>query len=153
MTTRPGLTSTDAAGRLRRDGPNELPRPPRPHAWRMLLAQLTHLFAAMLWIASALALAAGMPQLSVAIVVVVVVNGIFAFLQEWRADRAAGRLRELVPSRAHVRRDGVARFVPVADVVVGDVVLLQSGERVCADLVLHDVHSLGLDESMLTGES
>jgi magnesium-transporting ATPase (P-type) len=115
--------------------------------------QLTHLFAAMLWVAAALALLAGMPQLAIAIVVVVIVNGVFAFLQEFRAERAASQLRELVPASAQVRRDGVLRSVPVSEVVVGDVVLLSAGERVCADLEVAECHSLAVDESLLSGES
>jgi magnesium-transporting ATPase (P-type) len=114
---------------------------------------MTHLFAAMLWFAAALAALADMPQLAVAIVVVILVNGGFAFLQEFRADRAASRLRELVPARAQVRRDGVLHSVAVRDVVVGDVVLVVSGERVCADLLVVERHSLAVDESLLTGES
>lgn len=115
--------------------------------------QMTHLFAAMLWFAAVLALLAGMPQLAVAIVIVVVVNGVFAFVQEFRADRAASRLRELVPARANVWRDGIRRSIDVSDVVVGDVVQLLAGERVCADLVLTEAHALTVDESLLTGES
>jgi magnesium-transporting ATPase (P-type) len=115
--------------------------------------QLTHLFAAMLWVAAGLALLAGMPQLAAAIVVVVIVNGVFAFLQEFRADRAASRLRELVPASARVRRDGTIQTVDVSEVVVGDVVLLSAGERVCADLELAEAHSLAVDESLLSGES
>jgi magnesium-transporting ATPase (P-type) len=151
--SQPGLTSSEATARLRRDGPNELPPPRRPHPAWQLLAQMTHLFAAMLWFAAVLAVLAGMPQLAAAIVVVVLVNGAFAFLQEFRADRAASRLRELVPARAQVRRDGLLRSVAVRDVVVGDVVLMGAGERVCADLLLAETHSLAVDESLLTGES
>lgn len=139
--------------RRHRDGPNALPRPIGPKPWSQLLLQLTHLFALMLWVAAGLALLAGMPQLAVAIVVVVIVNGVFAFLQEFRADRAAGRLRELVPASARVRRDGVPRSVAVTEVVVGDVVLLSAGERICADLELAVAHSLAVDESLLSGES
>ena len=149
----PGLTSSEATARLGHDGPNELPPPRRPHPGWQLLAQMTHLFAAMLWLAAGLAVLAGMPQLAVAIVVVVIVNGAFAFVQEFRADRAASRLRELVPARAQVRRDGVLQSVAVRDVVVGDVVLLGAGERICADLLLAEAHALSVDESMLTGES
>lgn len=149
----PGLTSSEVSARLASDGPNELPPARRRHPAWQLLAQMTHLFAAMLWIAAVLALFAGMPQLSVAIVVVVLVNGAFAFLQEFRADQAASRLRELVPARAQVRRDGVLRSVAVRDVVVGDVVLTVPGERICADLLVVEAHSLAVDESLLTGES
>jgi magnesium-transporting ATPase (P-type) len=152
-TALPGLTSEQAVERLERDGPNLLPGPRARHPGVELLRQLTHLFAVMLWAAAGMALLAGMPQLAVAIVVVVAVNGVFAFLQEYRADRAASRLRELVPARASVRRDGVVVTVDVADVVEGDAVVLTAGERVCADVVLGQVHSLAVDESLLTGES
>ncbi len=150
---RAGLTSTRAAAVLADAGPNLLPSPPGPHPLRQLLAQLVHLFAVMLWAASALALLAGLPALAVAIGVVVLVNGVFAFVQEYRADRAAGTLRELLPARARVRRDGMLRVVDVADVVPGDVVVLRAGERVCADLDVLEAHTLAVDESLLTGES
>jgi magnesium-transporting ATPase (P-type) len=120
---------------------------------RQLLRQATHLFAGMLWAASVLALLAGMPALAAAIVLVIVVNAVFAFWQEHRADRAAVRLRSLVPARARVRRDGTPTTVAVEDVVVGDVVLLAAGDRVCADLEVRDASALRVDESLLTGES
>ncbi len=150
---RAGLTSADAAARLTRDGPNVVParRPPPP--WRRLAGQLVHFFALMLWAAAGLALIAGMPQLSVAIAVVVVVNGGFAFAQEYRADRAAEQLQQLMPIRAVVRRDGVRRVVDAAELVVGDLVLLSPGDRISADLALTACHELAVDTSMLTGES
>jgi P-type E1-E2 ATPase len=112
-----------------------------------------HFFALLLWSAAALAWLAGMPELAVAIVVVVLVNGVFAFAQEYRADRASQRLVELVPARATVRRDGRRLDVPARDLVVGDVLLLEAGDRVGADAQLVDATELAVDESMLTGES
>ncbi len=128
-----GLSSFEARRRLERDGPNRLPTPRRPHPLAQLLHQMVNLFALMLWGASVLAALAGMPQLTVAIIVVVVINGVFAFAQEYRADKAAERLHQLVPARARVRRDGEPLTVPVDDVVEGDLLLLQAGERVAAD--------------------
>lgn len=104
--TRPGLTSTEASRRLAADGPNRLPAPERPRPWRRLAGQLTHFFARMLWVAGVLAFVAGMPQLGVAIFVVIVVNGVFAFAQEQRAEHAAERLVDLLPTGVIVRRDG-----------------------------------------------
>ena len=153
VTTVRGLTSARAAQVLAREGPNVLPPPPRQNPAVELGAQLTHLFAVMLWVAAVLALLAGMPQLALAIVVVVVVNGVFAFAQEYRADQAASRLRDLVPLTARVRRDGVLQQVSVADVVPGDAVLVSAGERVCADVAVDEAHSASADESLLTGES
>ncbi|MDX5311939.1 MAG: cation-transporting P-type ATPase, partial [Rhodococcus sp. (in: high G+C Gram-positive bacteria)] len=87
-----GLTGREAAARLRRDGPNQLPAARRVPWWRRLIAQLTHFFALLLWFASALAFVAGMPELGIAVIVVIVVNGIFAFVQQERAEKAAERL-------------------------------------------------------------
>ncbi len=150
---RRGLTASEAAARLRRDGPNVLPAPRPPSPVLLLARQMTHFFALLLWVAAVLAYLGGMPQLAVAIVIVVLVNGVFAFVQEYRADRAGRRLRELLPTRVIVRRDGRRTVVAAAELVAGDVVLLEAGDRVPADLDLTDVHSLALDESMLTGES
>ena len=120
---------------------------------RLLAAQLVHFFALMLWVAAGLALLAGMPALAVAIAVVVVLNGAFSFAQEYRADRAAQRLRDLMPTTVSVRRDGVVTHVPADQLVPGDVVVLDAGDRVSADLVLRPGADLTVDESTMTGES
>jgi magnesium-transporting ATPase (P-type) len=114
---------------------------------------MTHFFAVMLWVAGSLAFVAGLPELAVAIYVVVLVNGAFAWVQEHRADRAADRLRDLLPVRATVVRDGVVGDVDATELVVGDVVHLEAGDRVSADLTLFESHELAMDTSMLTGES
>ena len=153
MTMPIGLSSLDAAQRLAVNGANRLPVPPSPHVWRKLLAQFTHFFALMLWVAGALAILAGMAQLGVAIFVVIVINGVFAFVQEQRAERAAERLQELLPVGVVVRRDGAPRTVDVAEVVIGDLVVLSPGDRVPADLILATADGLAVDASTLTGES
>ncbi|RVW04214.1 cation-translocating P-type ATPase [Rhodococcus xishaensis] len=148
-----GLTSDTAAERLRVDGPNLLPTTRPAPAWRKLAAELTHFFALMLWVAAALALVADMPQLTVAIVVVILVNGLFAFVQEERAEKASARLRDLLPATVTVRRSGELRTIDAADVVVGDVLVIAGGDRVPADGTLTVIHDLAVDESTLTGES
>ncbi|MGW6442623.1 cation-translocating P-type ATPase [Lentzea sp. NPDC055074] len=148
-----GLSSAEAARRLHDDGRNVLPRTRRRHPLLLLVEQLVHFFALMLWVAAVLALVAGMPALAVAIVVVVVLNGVFAFAQEYRADRAAQRLRDLMPLRATVRRDGQLHEVDAAELVVGDELVLEAGARVCADGEVLTSAGLAVDESMLTGES
>ncbi|HSF26186.1 MAG TPA: cation-transporting P-type ATPase [Actinomycetes bacterium] len=148
-----GLTQSEAAVRLRRDGPNVLPRARPRSTARALAAQLTHFFALMLWVAAGLAVLAGLPQLGVAIVIVVLLNGVFAFAQEWRADQAGRRLQEMLPARVVVRRDARRAVVAAAELVVGDLVLLSAGDRISADLRLMVSDGLAVDESMLTGES
>src|SRR5512138_2483096 len=127
-----GLDSDEAARRLREFGPNALPTEPPPSLPLAFLRQFTHLFALLLWAAAVLAVIAGLPQLCVAIIVVIIVNGSFAFAQEYRADRAVERLRDLLPASTTVRRDGLRCRVPVADLVPGDLVLLEAGGGVSA---------------------
>ncbi len=148
-----GLTSADADRRRAEAGANQLPTPRRQPAWRRLLAEMSHFFALMLWCAGGLAFIAGMPALGVAIFVVIVVNGVFAFVQEERAEHAAARLRDLLPSGVRVRRDGMVVDLPASELVPDDVVLLSAGDRVPADVHLMRAQGVRIDESMLTGES
>lgn len=148
-----GLTTEEAGRRLARDGENRLPDAAGPHPLRQLAAQLTHMLALLLWVAAGLALLAGMPQLAAAVVVIVLLNGVFAFWQEHRADRSTERLKDLLPANVRVLRDGLPTQVPVTLLVVGDVLLLGAGDRVGADLAVDVSHGLELDESMVTGES
>jgi magnesium-transporting ATPase (P-type) len=148
-----GLDTAEARCRLASDGPNVVPQIGRTPFWRVLLAQFTHLLAVLLIVASLLALVAGVPALAVAIAFVVVLNGAFAFWQEYRADRSAERLRDLMPSGTRVRRDGVPVVVAAADVVVGDLLLLEEGDRICADAEVRTTSGLTVDESLVTGES
>ena len=148
-----GLSEAAAAARLLRDGPNVLPiRRPRP-LWLEAVGQLTHFFALMLWAAGLLAFVAGLPQLGVAIFVVVLANGAFAFVQEHRAQRAAERLRDLLPRRATVVRGGRHLEIDAAELVVGDLVLLEAGDRISADLRIERAAAAMMGTAALTGES
>ena len=150
---RRGLTGAEVERRRSLDGPNLLPEPRRPSAGRRFLAELVHFFALLLWLAAGLAFVGGLPQLGIAVIMVVVLNAVFSFVQETRADRAADRLRTLLPTRVTVLRDGRLQEVVAADVVVGDTLLLSAGDRVPADSVVVDSAALRMDTSMLTGES
>jgi len=112
-----------------------------------------HFFAIMLWIAGGLAILAGMPQLGFAIFVVIVINALFAFIQEFRAEKAGDRLRDLVPRRVMVRREGMPQSIEAIELVPGDLVILSAGDRISADMCFAQVHGLSLNSSMLTGES
>ncbi len=148
-----GLDEGEVLARREQYGANTLPEPRRAGPWRLLAAQMTHLLAVLLWIAAGLAAIAGMPALAAAIAVIVVLNAVFAFWQEYHADRSAQRLRALLPTTVRVVRSGTERAVDAAELVVGDVVHVQAGDRVAADLRVTRAASLALDESMLTGES
>jgi P-type Ca2+ transporter type 2C len=152
-TTSGGLTEAEARTRLVRFGRNLLPRP-RTTPWYLELAgTFVNFFALLLWTAAALAWIAGMPQLTWAIVLVVLVNGVFSYWQEYQAQRATQALEALLPRNVTVRRGGEERRVPAADVVPGDVLVLVEGDAVCADARIIEADEFQLDLASLTGES
>lgn len=148
-----GLSTSEALALLAEHGPNRIPTEASVPAWRRFLAEFTHFFAALLWCAAGLAFVAGMPQLGVAVVAVVLINGMFSYVQEERAEHAASKLRALLPSQVLVRRDGHPARLEAADLVPGDLVILAAGDRIPADLWFGTTNSCSVDESMLTGES
>lgn len=137
--TTEGLTTAEASRLLTEHGPNRMPLPPATPRIVRLAAQMGHLFALLFWCAAVLAFIAGMPQLGVAIIVVVVINGLFAFAQEERAQHAAEGLRRMLPRLAHVIRDGRLRDINADELVPGDVVVLAEGDRISADMSIRRV--------------
>ena len=148
-----GLTAEEARTRLETTGPNVLAKARGPSHVRRFAASLVHLFALLLWAGATLAWLAGMPELSIAIVIVVLVNAVFAFVQEYRAERAVASLKEMLPQTARVRREGIPVEIPAAEVVPGDVLLVEAGDRISADGRLVERAELRVDDSALTGES
>jgi calcium-translocating P-type ATPase len=153
MSSVAGLTTGEAAGRLNADGPNRLAEVTPPRLVKRFIANFGHLMAILLWVGGAVALAARLPQLAVAIWIVNVINGLFSFCQEYRAEQATAALRKLLPSFSTVLRDGVPVRVPAEDLVTGDVLLLEEGDRVSADARLVDHIALRVDQSTMSGES
>jgi magnesium-transporting ATPase (P-type) len=148
-----GLTPADVEQRRKTHGLNLLPGHARVSLWRRLLGQLVHFFAVMLWIAGGLAILARLPQLGFAIFVVILLNGLFAFIQEYRAEKAGERLRELLPRRVAVIREGARQQIDASELVPDDVVLLNAGDRISADMRVIVAHGFMVDTSTLTGES
>ena len=147
-----GLSSREAARRLVVFGPNELSRRDVHRLWRELGRQFTHPLALVLWAASVLAWLGGIVQVAVAIVIVIFLNAAFAFIQEVQAERAVEALAGYLPDQARVMRDEVIRIVPAPDLVPGDVLLIEEGEKISADCRLLS-GALEIDASTLTGES
>lgn len=148
-----GLTAAEATERLAQQGPNRLPRPRRTPWYVDLSRQFVHLLALLLWGGAALAWVAGMPELSWAILAVILINGLFSFWQQYKAERAVEALEALLPTQVTVRRDGQPRIVDAAEVVSGDVLLVSEGDAVPADARLISAVRLRVDLSALTGES
>jgi magnesium-transporting ATPase (P-type) len=153
MTTSAGLSTAEAERRLQDNGPNVLPPPVVVPSWRRVLGQFVHFFALMLWVAGLLAIVGGLLILGLAIFAVIAINGLFAFAQEYRAERAAARLRDLLPRSVMVVRDGERIVIDAGLLVPGDLVVLSEGDRISADLSCVESHGLSVDTSTLTGES
>ncbi len=151
-TGRAGLSAREARRRLEQHGPNAIERREGPSRLRDLARQFTHPLALLLWMAAVLALLSDVAPLGAAIVAVIVLNAAFAFSQELQAERATEALRELLPPRARVRRGGEAVEVEATELVPGDLLLIEEGDRLSADARLIE-GDLEIDASPLTGES
>jgi sodium/potassium-transporting ATPase subunit alpha len=155
-----GLSHEEARGRLRVYGDNRLHASVRLPLLRSFLKQFTHFLAILLWIAAGLSFLTeflqpgeGVSAIGWVIVGVIVVNAVFAFVQEFKADRAMQALQELLPATAWVMRDGQACKVTRIELVPGDIVLLEQGQQVPADARLLEASGMRVDNASLTGES
>jgi Ca2+-transporting ATPase len=148
-----GLGEEEAAARLVRSGRNELHREDPTSAWRILGRQFASPVVALLIVACVAAAALGEGVDAAAIGVIVVLNAVVGFFQEHRAEQAVRALRAMTAPRARVRRAGRVRELPAAEVVPGDLLVLDAGDLVAADARLVEAHSLETVEAALTGES
>jgi sodium/potassium-transporting ATPase subunit alpha len=155
-----GLSPEEAQQRLSRYGPNVLEEPSHYSLIRGFLHQFTHFLAILLWIATALAFTAefmkpgeGMATLGWAIFGVIVINAVFAFFQEYKAERAVHALHRLLPARAWVLRSNQPHDVSRNEIVPGDVLLIEEGEQIPADARLIEAPDMRVDLSSRTGES
>ncbi len=148
-----GLSSVEAERRLSQRGPNELQEAPRPGMWQLILEQFDD-FIVLLLIGAAIVSAVLGEQIEAgAIAAIVLLNAILGVLQERRAEEALAALRKLAAPDALAIRDGHRENVPARELVPGDVVLLESGNYVPADLRLLESVNLRAEEAPLTGES
>jgi sodium/potassium-transporting ATPase subunit alpha len=154
-----GLSEAEADERLRHEGPNVLTEVPPPSLVVRIGRHLGHRFALVLWAGALLAWIGeqfspgqGMALIAGALVLVVIVNGVFSFWQEARVERAMAAFRRMLSPRARVMRDAAEAEIDAAAVVAGDVLVLREGDRVAADARLFEAHALKVDNSPLTGE-
>ena len=150
---RDGLAADDAARRLAAEGPNRLPAAPRRAPWLRFLAQFHNLLIHVLLVAAVVTFVLGHAADTAVILGVVLANAIIGFVQEGKAEQALDAIRGMIDPMASVLRDGRRMTVPAHAIVRGDVVLVESGDRVPADLRLLRARQLRVDEAILTGES
>jgi len=148
-----GLSAADAERRLAKQGPNRLSEiPPRP-AWLRLLDQFKGVLILILAVAAVVAYFVGDLTDTIVILVVVVFNALLGFYQEHRAEQSLGALKKMLALKARVRRDGAKQEIDAADLVPGDLVVLEAGDKTPADGRLCVAKALQIDEAALTGES
>jgi magnesium-transporting ATPase (P-type) len=148
-----GLSETEAAARLRKFGRNELPRGASAVWWQVLANQFRSPLIYILLLAGAVSAAIGEVVDAGFIAGVLALNALIGGYQEWKAERSSAALQDLLKVRASVERDSEVREVDAEELVPGDIVWLESGNRLPADLRLISEHGLDVDESLLTGES
>ena len=149
-----GLTSAEVTERFAQFGPNELAAATRTPAWRRLLAQFTDLLILILIAAAVVAFAvSGELKTPLVVLVVVVFNALIGFLQENRAEKSLEALKKMLVIQTRVRRNGELVNLPAGELLPGDVVMIEAGDRAPADGRLLFANSLEIEEAALTGES
>ncbi|MFN8511159.1 MAG: cation-translocating P-type ATPase [Thermomicrobiales bacterium] len=155
-----GLAAAEAQARLGRYGPNELAAVPPAPAWRRFLAQFQDMLVALLLLATAISIGlwvyerdTPLPYEGLAILAIVLINGVLGFVQEARAEQSLAALRAMTVTQAGVVRDGELRRIPASQLVPGDLIAIEEGDAIPADGRLVEVASLQTAEAALTGES
>ena len=148
-----GLSEAEAQRRLSQFGPNNLPQKPPAPLWLIILRQFRSPLIYILALAAVVSVALGDLKDAGFIAGVLILNAVIGAYQEWKAEKSSHALRKLLQIRASVHRDGDTREISAEAVVPGDIVWLESGNRVPADIRLLSSHGLEVDESLLTGES
>jgi len=155
-----GLTTEEALRRLQRYGPNSLPSAKKRSLTSKTILQIRNAFNLLLLLAAALSFFSGYAysdpssvQMGSAIIAVVVINIAFSIFQEYRAEQAVQTIMRMIPAKAKVLRGGQEIEVDVSEIVPGDIVVLDEGDRVPADLRLVSAFEVSVNNSILTGES
>ncbi len=160
VTSETGLTEEESKKRFSEFGPNEIKEAKKTPLTIRFLKQFTHFLAILLWIGAGLAILSeylhpgeGMLALGLAIIGVIVVNAVFTFVQEYRAEKSIEKLKLLLPFYVKVIRGGKEMEIPVKELVPGDLIILSEGDKIPADSRLIDATYLMVNNAPLTGES
>ncbi len=148
-----GLAPGEVRARLQRYGPNELTQEEKASAWEIFFAQFKNILIVILLVATVLSALVGEYVDAAIIFVIIVFCAVLGFVQEYRAERALEALKGMLAPTITVRRGGQEEEVPSKELVPGDVMVLEAGDKIPADARLVEVHSLHCDEAPLTGES
>ena len=148
-----GLTAQEVERRREQYGTNELPREAGTPPWKILLSQFTEIMVIVLVVAAVISILIGDSKDAIVIMAIVVLNAALGFFQEYQAEQALASLSEMQTPIVRVRREGHVQEMSAVELVPGDIVLLEAGDRIPADGRLLEAVNLQIDESALTGES
>jgi potassium/sodium efflux P-type ATPase len=148
-----GLEEAETRNRLKELGPNRLRKIRKKSLIMRFIYNFTNLLAILMWIGSGLSFWAQMPEAGWACIVVIVVNAIFSFWQEFKAEKAIDALKKMIPSYTRVIRDGTETKVPTSDIVPGDIIIIEEGDNIPADARLIESQELRVNNSAFSGES
>ncbi len=152
-TTAQGLSKAEAQRRLAETGPNELQEKKKVPAWRLFLNQFKDFMIIVLLAAAVLSGVMGDLTDTIIILIIVILNAIIGFAQEYRAEKAMEALKKMTITQTQVLRDNQAVIISSTALVPGDIIIMEAGNIVPADTRLMETYSLRIDESSLTGES
>ena len=148
-----GLDQNEANERLAKYGKNELIEDKKDHPIKLFFMQFVDILIALLILAAIAAFFVGETVDSIVILIVVILNAVIGFIQEYRAEKAMEKLKSLVSTEAVVKRSGEFEKIPGEELTIGDIVVVEEGDKIPGDLILIETHDLKIDESSLTGES
>lgn len=148
-----GLNNDEVEKRLEKDGHNII-EAKKNKPWYIVLGQnFISMMAILLWVGSIMSFIAGMPELGIAVMLVNIINGLFSFMQEFRASKATEALKKMLPLKAKVRRGNNELLIDASDLVEGDIMLIEEGDKISADGRVIESTQLQVNQSTLTGES
>jgi len=148
-----GISELSAQKRLEAYGPNKLKSIKKTPLIIRFASHFTNLLAILMWIGSGLSFWAQMPEAGWACIIVIFINAIFSFWQEFKAEKAIDALKKLIPSYARVIREGNESKVPTSDIVSGDIIIIEEGDNIPADARLIEAQELRVNNSAFSGES
>ncbi|MDZ7646192.1 MAG: HAD-IC family P-type ATPase [Cytophagales bacterium] len=148
-----GLSQISVQQKQGEYGKNELKAQDKKAAWQILLAQFTEVMILILLAAAAISFLIGDAQDAIIILVIVALNALVGFIQEYNAEKAIEHLKKLSSSKAEVLREGRVFTIPASELVPGDIIRLDAGDGVPADARLVEAHGLKIEEASLTGKS
>ncbi|CAM12113.1 Cation transport ATPase [Candidatus Phytoplasma australiense] len=148
-----GLTSKEVSERQKIHGKNIIKQSASFRFWKQLIKQFISVMACLLWLAAFLAFNFGDKPIGISIVLVIVINGLFSFSQEYKADKVLSSLGAMIPKKVQVYRNQKIQMVDTTELTIGDVIFLETGSQVPVDARIIQANSLFVDNSMLSGET